>query len=274
MVKVSIIIINYNTYQLTYNCIQSIYDKCHGLDYEIILVDNSSNECNPDVFLEKFPNIVLVKSRENAGFSKGNNLGIEKAIGQYILLLNSDTVLVNDAVSICYEYLHSHATVGVVTTKLIFPDGRIQSTCQRFPNVVYNLLELFRIQKFLPKLGAQLLLAGFFDYKSVAKVDWTWGAFFMFPKNVLTQLPNNHLHDDFFMYCEDLKWCFDIHKAGYEIHYIPQGEVIHYMGSSGGAKKPLMIKNHNTFMNENFNWFHRNLIYFSEWLLKVTSREN
>ena len=128
MVKVSIIIINYNTYQLTYNCIQSIYDKCHGLDYEIILVDNSSNECNPDVFLEKFPNIVLVKSRENAGFSKGNNLGIEKAIGQYILLLNSDTVLVNDAVSICYEYLHSHATVGVVTTKLIFPDGRIQST--------------------------------------------------------------------------------------------------------------------------------------------------
>ena len=85
MVEVSIIIINYNTFQLTSNCIASIYQQCKGLSFEIILVDNASIECKPLIFKEKFPDIILIESAENVGFSKGNNLGIEVAKGEYIL---------------------------------------------------------------------------------------------------------------------------------------------------------------------------------------------
>ena len=270
MITVSVIIINYNTFQLTCNCIESIYQKCNGNDFEIILVDNASQECNPNIFLEKFPAIKLIRSPENVGFSKGNNLGIAAAKGEYILLLNSDTELVNDATSPCLHHLANNKHVGVVTTKLIFPDGRIQSTCQRFPNIFYNVLEILRFQKFFPRIGGRLLLSCFFDYKEPVSIDWTWGAFFMFPKNILAKLPNGKLNDDFFMYCEDMKWCLDIKKLGYAIHYIPNGEVIHYMGASSGDKKPLMIKNHAYLMNNNYNFLHRNLIYVAEYLLRLT----
>jgi GT2 family glycosyltransferase len=266
--SVSIIIINYNTFQLTCNCIESIYQKCKAVDFEIILVDNASDECNPNIFSEKFPAIKLISSPENVGFSKGNNLGIAVAQGEYILLLNSDTELVNDAISPCIQHLSKNKKVGVVTTKLIFPDGRIQSTCQRFPNIFYNLLELLRFQKIFPIVGGKLLLSCFFNYKEKVSIDWTWGAFFMFPKNLLQKLPNGQLNDEFFMYCEDMKWCMDIKKMGYEIHYIPNGEVIHYMGASGGAKKPLMIQNHAFFMKENFNLIHRLAINIFEKVLR------
>jgi len=272
MVAVSIIIINYNTFQLTSNCIASIYQECIGMSFEIILVDNASTECEPSSFKSKFPDIVLIESPENVGFSKGNNLGIEVAKGEYILLLNSDTEMKNDAISPCVQYLKDNTKVGVVTTKLRYPSGEIQSTCQRFPNVMYNLLELVRFQKIFPTLGGKLLLANFFDYHSIVKVDWTWGAFFMFPKAILKQLPNQKLHDDFFMYCEDMQWCLDMRKIDKEVHYIPNGEVIHYMGASKGAKKPLMIKNHETLMNSNFSYIHRVLIIIAEKLLKSSIR--
>ena len=273
MILLSIVIINYNTFQLTCNCIKSIYQQFKGLDFEIVLVDNASTESNPLKFKEIFSDIILIESPENVGFSKGNNLGIEVAKGKFILLLNSDTELKNDAITPCINYLESNAQVGVVTTKLMYPSGVIQSTCQRFPNVIYNLLEFFRFQKLFPTLGGKLLLANFFDYKTIVKVDWTWGAFFMFPKAILKQLPNSKLNDDFFMYCEDMQWCLDMRKIGKEVRYIPNGEVIHYMGASKGAKKPLMIKNHEILMHSNFSYFHRKLIDIAENLLKLSIRD-
>ena len=96
---VSIVIINYNTFQLTCQCIQSVIDLTGQVTYEIILVDNASSECDASLFKEKFPSITLVKNPDNSGFAKGNNLGIQHALGDIILLLNSDTYLTEDAVS-------------------------------------------------------------------------------------------------------------------------------------------------------------------------------
>ena len=259
--SVSIIIVNYNTFQLTCNCIESVYQKCIGIDFEIILVDNASQECNPNIFLEKFPAIKLISSSENVGFSKGNNLGIAVAQGEYILLLNSDTELVNDAISICVNYLKTHSDVAVVTTKLMFEDGRAQSVAQLFPNIIWNMLELLRFQKFFPKIGNRLLMGGFFDYKTELEIDWTWGAFFMFPKYLLKKIPNQKLNDDFFMYCEDMLWCWNFKKIGYKIMYIPYGEVFHIFGgtSSIGYRKAQLKINHNLFITQNYSkiksWF-------------------
>ena len=105
--QLSIIIINYNTFTLTSNCIQSIHDQLKEVDYEIILVDNASVECDPYLFKNKYPSINLVTSNTNTGFAGGNNLGLQHATGKYILLLNSDTELINNAPKICLDHLFS-----------------------------------------------------------------------------------------------------------------------------------------------------------------------
>src|SRR5690348_14253877 len=124
--QVSVIIINYNTFEYTCNCIQSLIDKTMGVDYEIILVDNASSECNPDLFKEKFPQIILIKNSENSGFAAGNNLGIKHAKGEFILLLNSDTVFIENSILFIYEKCKPINNLGAATIQLIFPDGTIQ----------------------------------------------------------------------------------------------------------------------------------------------------
>jgi GT2 family glycosyltransferase len=269
---VSIIIINYNTFQLTCDCIRSVIAFTEQLEYEVILVDNASSECPPELFLTYFPDLVLIKNEHNLGFAKGNNLGISYAKGRNVLLLNSDTLLTNNVVLPCSHYLDLNPSIGVVTAQLIFPDGKIQSSCQRFPHFKYNLLELLRVQKFFPSYGGRLLLGPFFDYESNCKVDWVWGAFFMFPRRILEQLPDKKLFDGFFMYGEDMWWCWDIRSIGLDTMYLALGPVIHLMGSSGGDKKSEMQKNRQLFLEAHEGKCKINLLQLSEKLLKKTLR--
>ncbi len=258
---VSIIIINYNTFDLTCKCIQSIYNYTHDVLFEIILVDNNSTECNPDLFLKKFPLIKLIKSNENLGFSKGNNLGIKYAKGDVILLLNSDTELKENSIKKTYCDLIKKPNIGATTCRLVFQNGEVQSVCQRFPSIFYLLIELFRLHKFLSKQKAgKLLLGSFFDYKESIFVDWVWGTFFMFRASILDLMPNKKLDDKFFMYNEDMQWCWDIKKLGYKIYFNPKTEVIHYMGASLGDKQKFMNENYKLFLKHNYNLVHRILI--------------
>jgi GT2 family glycosyltransferase len=265
---VSVIILNYNTFALTSDCIQSVIHYSQGFEYEIVLLDNASTECDPSLFLARFPSVTLIKSETNLGFAKGNNHAIDHGRGEFVLLLNSDTVLQDNAILKCLDYLRKHPKTGVVTTKLVFPDGRIQSNCQRFPNIWYNLLELFRFQKLFPRLGGRLLLGSFFDYSSEEKIDWTWGAFFMFPKHLLDKLPSQKLYDGFFMYGEDLWWCWDVKQLGYDVVFLPDSEVSHLMGGSSGPKFEEMAKNRLLFMKRNYNWFKITVIKVVEYLLR------
>lgn len=258
---VSIIIVHYNTPKLTEQCVQSVIDKTKRVSYEVIVVDNASTVHDAHELKDKFPSIKLVKSAINLGFAGGNNLGLKEAVGEYILLLNSDTVLINDAVSLTFDYLKKHPKVGVVSAQLQYPDGNIQSVCQRFPSIRYTLFELLRIQKLLPKKNqGHLLLGAFFDHKSRAKADWVWGAYFMFCRNILYQLPEEKLNDSYFMYAEDMQWCLDIHRLGYEIHYFPDAKVIHYMGGSSADKQLLMKDSIKRFLDNNYSPFHKRII--------------
>ena len=151
-------------------------------------------------------------------------------------------------------------TCALPISKLVYPDGRVQSNCQRFPNIFYNLLELLRFQKLFPKWGGRLLLGSFFDYSEQIDVDWTWGAFFMFPKTILSKMPGNKLFDGFFMYCEDMWWCWDIKKCGYKICFLPQGQVIHFVGGSLGPKNEESEKNLKFFIKSNYSVQKRLLI--------------
>jgi GT2 family glycosyltransferase len=252
-VDVSVIIVHYNTPDLTRQCIESIIEKTEGIDYEIIVVDNASTVHDAAELGEAFPAIRLIKSGQNLGFAGGNNLGIKFAKGKYILLLNSDTVLINNAIALSFRYMEGHRKAGVVSAQLLYPDGRVQSVCQRFPSITYSLVELFRIQKFLSKeQRGKLLLGSFFDHQSSAKADWVWGTFFMFPRHLLESLPGKRLDDRYFMYAEDMQWCLDIRKLGYEIHYFPDAKVYHYMGGSSANRSTLMLQNNEKFLTDNF----------------------
>ena len=252
--ELSIIIINYNTYALTKKCIETVYEFTKNIEFEIILVDNASVECDAQLFKTVFPEIQLIINKENVGFAKGNNIGIEKAKGEYILLLNSDIELVENSIYTCVEFLKNHPNVGVVSPMLIYPDGRIQSVGQRFPSVKYQLLELLRVQKILPKATAgKLLLGSFFNYQVNTTVDWVWGAFFLTKKEIIEQLPQQQLNDTFFMYYEDMQWCLDIKKLGYKIYYLANTKAIHRMGGSSGKKNEMMEKNGELFLKQNYS---------------------
>lgn len=256
MVQLSIIIINYNTFQLTCNCLRSIYEKVQEIKYEIILVDNDSSECDASLFLKKFPEIKLIISAENTGFTGGNNIGISKAKGEYILLLNSDTELLNNAPKICLDHLKHNPGVGLVTAQLQYPDGKLQYNCRRFRTISWELLEVIPLYKLLPKSRREkLMLHHYFDHKITADCDWVWGTFMLFPKKIINELSGNKLPDDFFMYCEDVLWCWHFRKLGYKIHFLPEAKVMHvHKGSTSKEKlentRRLGIKNHAKFMKK------------------------
>ncbi len=271
----SIIIINYNTLELTSKCIESVFRFTKNLDFEIILVDNASIECNADIFLEKFPQITLIKSSENVGFSKGNNLGLAIAKGEYILLLNSDTELVEDSISICLEKIKNNPQIGVISPKLIYPNGKIQHIAGRFPSVRYELIELFRLNKIL---GQKTLMGFYFDHKTETFTDWVWGAFFLTKRNIIDQMPNKKLPDDFFMYFEDVQWCYLIKNLGYKILYFPHTQVIHYVGSSSklqtldkNIEKSLF--NETTFLIEQKGKIYTQILYFLRSLKYLSLRK-
>jgi GT2 family glycosyltransferase len=248
--KVSVIIINYNTFQLTCDCIASVKAYTKEVDFEIILVDNASRECNPQLFKEKFPEIILVESKVNGGFAKGNNLGIEKATGNTILLLNSDTYLKEDSISIAAKTLENNKQIGVLGVRMIYPDGKLQFSARRFRSISWELLDLIRfIPLLLPyKLRATIMFGKYFKNDFNTQCDWVNGAFFMFPKRVLTQLPNHKLDDRFFMYGEDQLWCYQFSKLGYQSYLLSTTTIIHINNGSTNKSKQLqlilvMIKN-------------------------------
>lgn len=271
--ELSIIIVNYNTFTLTCNCINSLYEKLTGLEFEIVLVDNASTECDPLLFKEKFPIIKLLISETNTGFTGGNNLGISQSLGNYLLLLNSDTELINNAPKICLDHLLQNKQTGMVTCQLRYPDGRIQYNCRRFRTITWELLEVFPFYKLYPKEKREkLMLHHYFDHESFAECDWVWGAFMLFPRRIIGELPQKKLPDDFFMYIEDVLWCWEFRRLGYHIDFVPAAKVMHvHRGSTdkNKLKKVVLgsIRNHAKFMKKyypGFRWYIFAAIYYAK----------
>jgi len=253
---ISVIVINYRTHDLTSACIESVIQHTEGLSYEIILVENGTAQFSEADAGRWDGAVQVVVSDTNLGFAGGNNLGIRSATGKYILLLNSDTYLTGNALLTAFRYMESHPEAGVMSVRLVYPDGRHQSVAQRFPSVKYSLIELLRLQKFVGRKAAgKMLLGAFFDHRETVRADWVWGAFFMFPAAVLQKMPDHKLDDTYFMYAEDKQWCMDIGKAGYEVHFCADTEVVHISGGSSANRSQLIEENEQRFLEKNFSPF-------------------
>lgn len=254
MTNLSIIIVHYNTFELTQKCIASIYAYTRN-SFEVIVVNNSDTDRPIEELKTEFPEITIIHPNENLGFAKGNNLGIQQAKGRYILLLNSDTELTSNSIDASLEILEKNDSIGVVSIRLNYPDGKPQANCQSFPSISGELLELTRLFKlFNRNWYAQKFNNSLLNLNESHYCDWVWGAFFLFRKNDLQKLKNKQLNDAYFMYGEDMEWCYQFKEIGLKCYYNASNSIIHYVGQSDfgtdSKKNQVMIQNELTFIKK------------------------
>lgn len=234
---VSIIIVNYNTKDLLENCIKSINERTYNLDFEIIIVDNASIDGSQDYVKQNYPKVVLIESDENLGFGKANNLGAKYAKGEFLFLLNSDTILLNNAVKILYDYMVDNPKVGISGGNLYDANERPTiSFSQLMPNVCND------IDSFFGGIYSKIIYNEnlFFNHTNKAmNIDgYISGADMMIKNSVLDKAG---LFDcDFFMYYEETELTWRIKKLGYKIVSVPDARIIHLEGGSEIIKENTM----------------------------------
>ena len=224
---VSVVIVSYNTRDLLDACLASIDEPCA----EIIVVDNGSSDGTVDLVHAHHVRCRLVEMGENTGFARASNIGMRLARGRYVLLLNSDTVVLEHAVSGMALFLDSHPQFALAGPLLLNGDGTIQTSCFAFTTVRDVLFEqlgltaLFPRSSFFNRRGL-----GGFDRASVRVVDWVSGACLMARRDVLEQV--GLLDEGFFMYGEELDWCVRMKQAGLQVAFYPGARVVHYGSAS------------------------------------------
>lgn len=237
---VSIIIVNYNTRELTLNCIQSVMESRVSYGYEIILVDNASNDGMIKAVAEKFPQVVCIANTDNVGFAKANNQGMRAARGRYILLLNSDTVVQPDTLEVMLRFMDEHPEVGASGCKIVLPDGSLDKACKRgFPTPSASFYYAFGFSKLFPHVPRfNQYQLGYLDPDQEYPIDSLVGAFMLVRREAIDQV--GMLDEEFFMYGEDIDWCYRIKQGGWQNYYFPRTQIIHYKGASS-RKKPFKI---------------------------------
>lgn len=237
---VSIVIVNYNTKRLTCDCIQSIIDSKMSFSYEIFVVDNASSDGSVEEFKRVFPHISVIANIENVGFSKANNQAIRVSSGRYVLLLNSDTIVQQNTLSTMIDYMDHHQDIGASGCEVNLPDGTLDKACHRgFPTPEASFYYMTGLAKRFPKsFKYNSYHKSYMNMHEIHDIDCLVGAFMMVNRKAIEQV--GLLDEDFFMYGEDIDWCYRIKEANWRIIYNPTVSIIHYKGASS-RRKPFKI---------------------------------
>jgi GT2 family glycosyltransferase len=242
----SIIILTYNTKDLTLDSVASI-EKHYPTEvssgkFEIIIADNASTDGSQEAFRiykkkSKIKSFHLVDNGGNIGFSAGNNKGVHLAKGKYVLFLNPDTIVSPKTLTYMVEFMDNHPDVGASSCKLINKDGELDFNCHRgFPTPWNAFCYFSGLTRLFPK---SRLFAGYTqgwkDFSTEHEVDAIEGAFLMVPKSVGEKI--GWWDEDYFFYGEDLQFCYDVRKMGLKIYYVGTVEIMHIGGASSGIKK-------------------------------------
>jgi GT2 family glycosyltransferase len=228
-VDLSIIIVNYNTCDLLRDSLHSAYASEGGFGYEVIVVDNHSTDNSVAMVRQEFPQAKLICNDVNCGYACANNLGLRAAQGEYLLLLNPDTVLPADGLQHMLMFMEQHPDAGVAGAKLVLADGSLDLACRRsFPTLdvaLYRLMGLSKRYPDSPRFNRYNL--GYLDPDQVAEVDSVVGAFMLIRREALEQAG---LFDErFFMYAEDIDLCYRIKvDHGWKVYYNPEVQVTHF----------------------------------------------
>lgn len=230
--KLSVVIVNYNVRYFLEQCLHSVMNACKGLDAEIFVVDNSSVDGSVKMVREKFPEVIQIENKENLGFSSANNQAMRFAKGEYILLLNPDTLVEDDTLRKVVAFMDEHADAGGLGVKMIDGKGKFLPESKRaLPTPLVAFYKIFGLSSLFPKsrIFSQYHL-GYLDKDKTHEIDVLAGAFMLLRKKVLDE--TGLLDESFFMYGEDIDLSYRITKAGYKNYYYPGTRIIHYKGES------------------------------------------
>lgn len=232
----SIIIVNWNCAGYTTECISSILSTTHGLEYEIIVVDNASTDSSREMLSGRFPRTRFLLSADNVGFARANNLGFRESSGRNLLFLNPDTRVIGDAIPRMLAALQSSAAIGAVGCRLLNADLTLQTSCvQRFPTIFNQLTDVDWLKQRFPTLGlwgtAPLFTR---ENGTPADVQAVSGACVMIKRPIFDQI--GWFSTDYFLYTEDIDLCYKVHHVGFRVCHVADAQIVHYGGGSSAKE--------------------------------------
>jgi GT2 family glycosyltransferase/lipopolysaccharide/colanic/teichoic acid biosynthesis glycosyltransferase len=240
---ISIIIVTHNSISPIGECLESIKNNPPSGEHEIVIVDNASTDGTPSMIAERYPFVRLIASNENTGYSRGVNRGIRSASGKLLLVLNPDIVVREGSIDQLVRFMERTQDAGIIASKLIFPDGRLQPSCRRFYNLTVLLLRRTFLGKIFPNarpLREHLMMD--YDHEMARKVDWVIGACMLVRREAIEKVGS--MDERFFLYFEDIDWCYRMQHHGWAVYYVPESVMVHrYERSSAKSvfKKPFII---------------------------------
>jgi GT2 family glycosyltransferase len=235
--RVSVVIVVWNAKSYVIECLESLREHCQQVCSEVIVVDNASTDGTPELVAEMFPELKLIRNPENLGFAKANNIGIAQTSGEYICLVNSDVKFIDDCVSPMVRYLGDHPAVGMLGPKMLAASGEVRRSTMRFPTVWNSFCRAVGLDSlFKGSRSFGGLLMSDFNHRTTAPVEVLNGWFLLLRRSAVERV--GLLDPQFFMYGEDVDWCYRFRQVGELVVFFGEAGAIHYGGASS-ANAPL-----------------------------------
>ncbi len=252
MIDLSIILVSWNVADLLAACLDSVYASLGALRVEVIVVDSGSSDQTVALLQSRFPQVTLLAQGENVGFTRGNNLGLARASGRHLLLLNPDTEVIGDALARMVAYLDANPAVGIVGPYTHNSDGSYQSTRRRFPTLATAFFESTWLQGYAPKSLLDRFYVSDAPPDQTLDVDWVQGSALMARREVYTQIGG--LDEGYVMYSEELDWCKRAKLAGWRVVYFADAEITHHGGKSSDQ---VVARRHILFQQSKLRYFRK-----------------
>lgn len=236
--KLSIIIVNYNTKQELGRCLASIYENPPSRDFDIFVVDNNSSDGSAEFVENNYKKVILIKNGKNVGFASANNKVLKQINSTYVLLLNPDTVVLPGAIDKMLEFMEKNPLTGACGSRLVNEENKLQPSCEMFPSVGGEILKTFYLDQLFGKNKAtQKYTLINWAHNETRSVDWITGACFMIRKSALDDI--GLMDDKYFLYYEDVDWCYRLKEKGWQVYFLADVKMIH---SQGRSTKPILTK--------------------------------
>lgn len=246
-IDISLIIVNWNTKALLRNCLNSIYKTVSGITYEVIVVDNASNDDSGIMVKEEFPEVILIQNSANHGFGAANNQAFPIMHGRYALLLNTDTLLTENAVYELFSFMESNAEAGMACGQLLNRDGTKQNSIASIPTLLTLMCNMPLLEYVLPGRYPSKR----YNYKSPVEIDSGVGACLMVRRKVIEEVGG--FDERYFFFFEETDWALQIRSAGWKIYHVPSAFIYHLQGQSIGRNVHSRIE----FYRSRYQFFHK-----------------
>ena len=238
--ELSVTICSWNTQDDLRACLASLEAARGEAAFEVIVIDNNSEDGSPDMVEAEFPAVRLYRMSQNLGFTGGHNFALQERRGRHAFLLNSDATVHPGAIRSMLDFVSANPQAGIIGPKVLNPDGSLQLSCRRFPNPLAALFRNTIIGRLFPKnrFTREYLMLDW-THDGPREVDWVSGCAFLATSDVLSKVGT--LDPEYFMFCEDVDWCFRTWKAGFKVMYVPDATVTHAIGRSTDKAPNRMI---------------------------------